>query len=53
MRNTCKYLVNPAGTRPLGRPGLGGKIILKYIFKNIGVRDCELIQSGLGYVSLV
>jgi hypothetical protein len=53
MSNTCKYLVNnPVDTRPLWRPGLG-EIILKYIFKNNGVRDCGLIQSGLGFVSLV
>jgi hypothetical protein len=38
MRNVCEILVGkPEGKRPLGRPGMGGRIILKWVLGKLGL----------------
>ena len=37
----CWVLVGkPEGKRPLGRPGIDGRIILRLIFRKLGGRAC-------------
>jgi hypothetical protein len=40
-RNTFKILVGISGVKhPLGDIGIGGRIILKFVLEQYGVKDC-------------
>jgi len=44
-RGVYRVLVGkPNGKRPLGRPGVDGRIILRWIFREVGCRGVDWIE---------